>query len=920
MSSSSSTTPSRSTVRSAGFHQAPVMKPSRVRWICSGLNRLVVVPAVVAATMILASTASAQLYTTSGSTGNWVSNRWSPNPSGPFTQAWTDNSDAVFGDNGTFSFLRLVNSSGTAQLGNVTTGTNTTISFGADSNVQKIEFGGATKTFTIGLGSVANFGAMTLQDSGVTANGIIKAGAGTLVMGGGTYTGGFTLNAGNVVAKTNSLFSTGSVTIAGGAIGTTLSTFTPVITTGGRSKIDVTGDFQIGLSGNVGGNDAAANYTFTTAGNGFDLNGSTRKITIGTSGTVTLGRAITNGRLTLARIDGGTGTFVLSASNSLLGTELQDVSVNAQTSNFVFGTTGTVTLSGTNATSLSLISRTLANNFTIADSAGTKTIAQSGAANAVISGTITNSDTQGGLTLGAVAGKQLTVGEIIGAGSRGISFGSSTLSGTVTLSRATSYAGDTRIDSSTLLTGTSNALSTGAGKGNIVFQGSGSSVLDLRGTTQTVNGLDDSALAGTIQSTLGTLSTLIVGNNDTTSSYRGTISNNTALQKIGSGTLTLSGANTYTAGTTLNAGVLALGSANAIGTTGTVSFGGGTLQYSGSNTTDYSARFSNAASQQYSVDTNGQNVTLASALTSTGGSFTKLGSGTLTLSGSNTYSGGTIVSAGVLAGTTLSLQGNITNNAAVAFNQTVSGTYSGLMSGIGSLTKSGTGSLTIGANQTYTGATNVDAGTLVLAGNLASGTSTIASGATLIGSGTMSGGLSVNGSLKPGESAPGSLQAAGITLGSSSDTTMNIAGSTTAGINYDTVIANSGLKYGGSLAIRFDNPTVYGNGTSFSLFQAGSFDTSANLNSNGQGFASLTTVAGGEYSGLTFSYSPADAGTPGRWTSSPTAANQYLVFLPSTGTLVIVPAPSTWAMTLASVGFAGWMARRKKLARKRRVA
>ena len=452
MSSSSSTTPSRSTVRSAGFHQAPVMKPSRVRWICSGLNRLVVVPAVVAATMILASTASAQLYTTSGSTGNWVSNRWSPNPSGPFTQAWTDNSDAVFGDNGTFSFLRLVNSSGTAQLGNVTTGTNTTISFGADSNVQKIEFGGATKTFTIGLGSVANFGAMTLQDSGVTANGIIKAGAGTLVMGGGTYTGGFTLNAGNVVAKTNSLFSTGSVTIAGGAIGTTLSTFTPVITTGGRSKIDVTGDFQIGLSGNVGGNDAAANYTFTTAGNGFDLNGSTRKITIGTSGTVTLGRAITNGRLTLARIDGGTGTFVLSASNSLLGTELQDVSVNAQTSNFVFGTTGTVTLSGTNATSLSLISRTLANNFTIADSAGTKTIAQSGAANAVISGTITNSDTQGGLTLGAVAGKQLTVGEIIGAGSRGISFGSSTLSGTVTLSRATSYAGDTRIDSSTLLT------------------------------------------------------------------------------------------------------------------------------------------------------------------------------------------------------------------------------------------------------------------------------------------------------------------------------------------------------------------------------------------------------------------------------------------------------------------------------------
>jgi hypothetical protein len=42
-----------------------------------------------------------------------------------------------------------------------------------------------------------------------------------------------------------------------------------------------------------------------------------------------------------------------------------------------------------------------------------------------------------------------------------------------------------------------------------------------------------------------------------------------------------------------------------------------------------------------------------------------------------------------------------------------------------------------------------------------------------------------------------------------------------------------------------------------------------------------------------------------------------MVFHPTSGTLVIVPEPSTWAMTLASVGFAGWMARRKKLASKK---
>ena len=55
---------------------------------------------------------------------------------------------------------------------------------------------------------------------------------------------------------------------------------------------------------------------------------------------------------------------------------------------------------------------------------------------------------------------------------------------------------------------------------------------------------------------------------------------------------------------------------------------------------------------------------LSGAITGAGG-LTKTGNGTLTLSGAgaNSYSGGTLVSSGTLAGTTASLQGNITNNA-----------------------------------------------------------------------------------------------------------------------------------------------------------------------------------------------------------------------------------------------------------------
>ncbi len=121
-----------------------------------------------------------------------------------------------------------------------------------------------------------------------------------------------------------------------------------------------------------------------------------------------------------------------------------------------------------------------------------------------------------------------------------------------------------------------------------------------------------------------------------------------SLTKSGTGSATINGTNTYTGGTNINAGTLLLNTSNAIGSTGTISFGGGTLQHSASNTTDYSSRFSTAASQAYKLDTNSQNVTWATALTSAGGSLTKSGAGILTLSGANTYSGGATVSAGTL--------------------------------------------------------------------------------------------------------------------------------------------------------------------------------------------------------------------------------------------------------------------------------
>ncbi|NGX51208.1 MAG: Extracellular serine protease [Chlamydiae bacterium] len=90
------------------------------------------------------------------------------------------------------------------------------------------------------------------------------------------------------------------------------------------------------------------------------------------------------------------------------------------------------------------------------------------------------------------------------------------------------------------------------------------------------------------------------------------------------------------------------------------------------------------------------------------GSLIKNGSEILILNGANTYSGGTTVSAGTLAGTTAGLQGTILNNATVEFDQNTNGTYSSVMRGAGDLIKSGTGTLTLSGANTYTGATTID--------------------------------------------------------------------------------------------------------------------------------------------------------------------------------------------------------------------
>ena len=97
------------------------------------------------------------------------------------------------------------------------------------------------------------------------------------------------------------------------------------------------------------------------------------------------------------------------------------------------------------------------------------------------------------------------------------------------------------------------------------------------------------------------------------------------------------------------------------------------------------------------------------------GVLTKQGAGTLILSGANTYTGAMTVSAGTLQGNTSSVRGNITNNASVVFNQAADGSYAGLMTGTGSLAKTGGGQLTLPEANTFSssGGITISQGILV---------------------------------------------------------------------------------------------------------------------------------------------------------------------------------------------------------------
>ncbi|WP_164738362.1 autotransporter-associated beta strand repeat-containing protein [Aquabacter cavernae] len=186
------------------------------------------------------------------------------------------------------------------------------------------------------------------------------------------------------------------------------------------------------------------------------------------------------------------------------------------------------------------------------------------------------------------------------------------------------------------------------------------------------------------------------------------------LEKIGDGTLVLTGANTYAGGTTVTAGTLQIGT-------------GGSLL--GDIANEAALVFSTTGTAAYAGNITGT------------GTLAKTGVGTLTLTGTVSPGGGTTISGGELqigaGGTAGSISGAITNNAGLVFSRSNDLTYADVISGSGTVEQMGvsTGKLTLSGTNSYIGATTVTSGVLEVTNVSALGTTqsgtTVSSGASL---------------------------------------------------------------------------------------------------------------------------------------------------------------------------------------------
>ncbi|MEJ0000340.1 MAG: autotransporter-associated beta strand repeat-containing protein [Verrucomicrobiota bacterium] len=805
----------------------------------------------------------------------------------------------------------------------------------------------------LGSGNVNVNEAIADSNSGGAAGSITFGSSGTITLtaantytGTTTFTGGTTLldfsasgaPPNDIIAASSPLSALGGTLALQGAGGgaSNSQTFASTLMSGGGSTINLKPNGDTTLTLNLG--------TLTrTASSGATLN----FLTIpSTSGDVVTATVLGNGDGTgiiAPSVTVGSGTNLQYAALSG-GDIVAYAGASAAPANLAFGSnagtnysfSGNQNVSGANSAN------------TLRDTGGGATVTLNSGATLTLNG-LMNAGTgalaisgSGTVTIGAGSGtltglKQTTELDIA-SNTQNISIGSVianngstasalvyTGSGTLTLSAVNTYTGGTFLNSGVLNLTNASGLGTGTltvangtiedatASGNltvanaqkwtgpVTFGGANGHTLDFTGNVS-------------LSPSGNLVSVNLAGSSTDTLQLAGVVSGGSLVVTGSNSTLLLSGASTFSGGVFLDGGTVEVAGTETPGTSGPlgatasgqaalIQFNGGTLEFSATNMFDYSSRFSGASNQAFSINTNGQTVIFATALSSYGGSLTKLGSGTLALSAANTYTGNTTVSQGTLllknsgalqdstltsggvvfdssvtsnafafgglsGSGNIALQNNATTPAAVALTVGVNGAdtvYSGVLSGAGSLTKLGSGTLTLSgsAGNSYSGSTSVVSGGLILSNSTnsatGSGALSVGGGATLGGAGIYSGaGFAIGGTSTTPSGRAHVL--AGLTSSGSTATTgsLTLLGSgassiSKADLTFNLSVANPGdgtqLNVGAT-AITF-GADVQSTVLSLNLVGAGAIgDGSQYVLIAGTGRTTMGALTTGQYAGL----------------------------------------------------------------------
>jgi autotransporter-associated beta strand protein len=494
---------------------------------------------VVAALVIGPSVAQAQTYywDNNGATSGFgtASGTWAAPTTGNTTQGWstsatgellpgnvtTATTDSLnFGNGATGLGAGTITVSGTVNSGNMTFASG---SGGIVLSGGNISFSAAPTIF------VNNSAANTISSQITGASSLAKNGTGTLLLSGNnSFTGGVTINAGTLRISNSNALGTGSktITMQGGSrvleltggitLGSNLSLTLSsnsfdgggVLSSSGANAIQGNINFSTGNPAlNISSNGGS---TLTVSGNiGFSV-ADTRPLHLGGNSTnlnTISGVLRQTGSGTMNVVKQGIGTWVLTGNNTYNGTTTI--------------TGGTLQIGNGGGTGSLNTASAITNNATLAFNRA---------------GTVTQ-----GTDFGTISG----TGLVAQSGS-----------GTLVLGTGSTYTGGTRVTAGTLQLA-SGATALGSANGTLTVNGG---LVDMNNNSLTVGNL--TGTGGTIQGSSGTR-TFTIGSGDFGGgNFQGVIADGTggttALTKIGTGTITLSGSNSYTGATTISGGTLAV--------------------------------------------------------------------------------------------------------------------------------------------------------------------------------------------------------------------------------------------------------------------------------------------------------------------------------------------------------------------------